>query len=377
MKTAQVILNRMEISAGDLQKIMSINPQLVFAFGSTKFFTDSKFLASLAHKLPNTHIVGCSTAGEISSLGIDDGTLVLTSVHFEKARVRVHCVPHQGLGHSMTAGEKLGAELNAADLKGLLVLAPGTNINGDSLIQGLQSKLAKGTTITGGLAGDGGQFQKTYSICNDKISSDIALAVGFYGQGFDIQFGTFGGWQPAGEPLKVTKAIGNLLLELDGKPALDVYKKFLGDAASEPGITLSHPFAILSSNKANPGTIRTPLGMNEANRSLVMGGDIPSGAMVSMMRADTSNLVQGAGTAAKTAMENAKAGTSLAIIISCVGRKLILGKDVIQEYNAVKAIIKCTNIAGFYSNGEIAPSGFVDDCRLHNQTMTITRFQEL
>lgn len=379
MKTQQVKLNKTNFSADDFKDLSSLNPQLVTVFGAVKYFEDLTLGKKLKEYFKDAHIIGCSTAGEISEDGVFDETLIVTAVHFKNPHFKSFYSSISKLDESSIAGEKLATGIVQQDLNGLFVLGQGVNINGSALISGIHSKVGGKVVITGGLAGDGGAFKKTYVLSNELVSSEIIACVALYGTDVKLGFGSMGGWEPFGPPRKVTKASSNILFELDGEPALEIYKKYLGAHAKDlPSSGLLFPFAILKNETDQSGLIRTILGVNEQDGSLVFAGDIPQNGFLRLMHSKNSGLVSGAEQAARKAwnMQDKAQNNEFSILVSCVGRKLVMGHDVDDEVDAVKNILKNSLVTGFYSYGEICPHTVVDDCKLHNQTMTITRFIE-
>lgn len=325
-------------------------------------------------------VLGCSTAGEISQDGVFDDSAVMTAVRFDSdVKVTTGLAPVGG-DEGLSAGRSMGETMKAVNLKSVFVLGQGIGINGSALSEGLKSMLGSDTTITGGLAGDAGAFQQTWVLLNDKVYSDHVAALGFAGEKLEVAYGSKGGWQAFGPVRRVTRAEKNVLFELDGEPALDVYKKYLGDKASElPASGLLYPFCILSDNETETGLTRTILGIDEATGSLTLAGDVANNGQLRLMHTDNDGLVSGAGQAAKQANSMLAASDSegLALMVSCVGRKLVLGTDVDEEVDAVRDGFNGeTVLAGFYSYGEICPFLSKEDCQLHNQTMTITYLRE-
>lgn len=380
MKTAQVKLNKVTIAQADLNKVLAINPHLVTVFGATKYFEDKTLGKCLKEFFPNAQIIGCSTAGEISEDGVTDNSLVISGVHFNTPQLKSSFATYTGLDGSKAGGEALAKNLAAADLNGLFVIGQGLDINGSELIAGLKQHLSNEVIITGGLAGDAADFKKTFVLCNEHVEQNILAGIGFYGKNVRIGFGSMGGWEPFGPVRRVTQAKANVLYSLDGEPALGVYKKYLGDHAKGlPGTGLLFPFALLKENGDQTGLIRTILAVDEAAGSLTFAGDIPENSIVRLMTARNNNLVNGASGAAQWALStlgDEKPQDAFAILVSCVGRKLVMADDIEDEVDAVKSIMQTGIVTGFYSYGEICPFGYVADCKLHNQTMTVTYFSE-
>lgn len=378
MKTAQIVLKKSDLTKEDLTPISQINAQLIFIFGSVNYLNSPNLGVLIKNNFPKATVIGCSTAGEISNGGVTDNTLVITGCQFSSASLKSTFVNCSSMEQSEASGIELGKKLNSKDLKSIFVLAPGTNINGSSLVSGLRQELGNDIIITGGLAGDGGEFKKTYTFLNGVASDNQIVAIGFYGDSLKIGYGSMGGWKPFGPSRRVTKVSGNVLYELDGEPALEVYKRYLGDKADElPAAGLRFPFAILNDNEDETGLIRTILGIDEKAGSLTFAGDIPANCLVRLMHTDNDGLINGAEGAAKETLNKNKSKEGIGLLVSCVGRKIVMGDDIEEEIEAVQNVFGTNGVlTGFYSYGEICPFSGYSECKLHNQTMTITWLSE-
>ncbi|MFT6936226.1 MAG: hypothetical protein ACJA1N_000521, partial [Saprospiraceae bacterium] len=205
------------------------------------------------------------------------------------------------------------------------------------------------------------------------------VTVGLYGDSYYIGYGSVGGWDSFGPKRLVTKSDANVLYELDGQSALELYKRYLGDKAKElPGSALLFPLSIqLEENSKS--LVRTILSIDEDSQSMIFAGDIPEGATVRLMKANFDKLIDGAFEAAESGYKVWN-GTppDLAILISCVGRKLVLDQRIEEEIESVHEVIgEAIPTIGFYSYGEISPFAGYLNCELHNQTMTITLIGEV
>jgi len=367
-------------TAVDLVDLASIDPQLVLVFGSVALISHPDLLESLRRGFPDAELAGCSTAGEISDDGVCDDQLILTAVHFNHPGVRVVHTDLLGMSDSEEAGLRLARQLSVPDLHSAVVFSPGVQVNGSALIEGLIKALAPGVKLSGGLAGDGAEFKKTYTLSRQAVSSEQVVALGFTSSRLELRHGSLHGWKPFGPARKVSRCEGNVLHELDGSPALNVYKAYLGSYADGlPGSGLLFPFEMLSESHEATGLIRTILAVDEASGSLTLAGDISQGCYLRLMHATTNSLVEGAHEAAEAAAMDVPLGTQhLALLVSCVGRKLVMGNRVDEEVEAVAGVLgNNVRIAGFYSYGEISPGpegrAIAD---LHNQTMTVTHLLE-
>lgn len=350
---------------------------LVLAFGDARIVASGKWMEEVARRHPGAEIVGCSTAGEIRGGEVTDDALVTTAIRFEATRVAVRSVEARSGESSFEAGARLASSLDAVGLAHVMVLSEGKGVNGSALVAGMTSRLPASVAITGGLAGDGPRFERTFVAAGGRVGESIIAAIGFYGARLRVGFGSLGGWDPFGPERLVSRANGNVLAELDGQPALALYKKYLGEHASGlPATGLLFPLSVRTPDGRS--FVRTILAVDEIAQTLTFAGDVPEGAYARLMKANFDRLVDGAAGAARTSQSSMGGATpELAVLISCVGRKLVLKQRTEEEVDAVRAVIgERVVVTGFYSYGEICPSAPDANCELHNQTMTITTFSE-
>ena len=366
------------LPTGDtLAALQALQPTLLLVFGSADWL--QRVAGPLAETCPKALRMGCTTAGEISGDGVTDGTCVITAVRLDRCTAVQVSTPLAGMADSADAGRRLARQLPAEGLRAVIVLGQGVAINGSALIVGMADVLGPQIPITGGLAGDNAAFTETWVLNQSGVHRDQLVCVGIYGAALQFSHGSFGGWSPFGPARKVTRCEHNVLYELDGEPALDVYKRYLGEHARDlPASGLLFPFAMLGSDHTEIGLIRTILGVDEASGSLTLAGEIDPQGYLRLMHAGTDALVEGAEAAAQAAREMQSGdGQGLALLVSCVGRKLVMGGRVDEEIEAVADVFgQGACIAGFYSNGEISPFTGNLECKLHNQTMTITHIAE-
>jgi hypothetical protein len=352
---------------------------LVVAFGAAKLFDAPGPLADLARAYPQAHIVGCSTAGEIFGTRLLDDSLAVAVARFDNVEVATAVAPIPSPVESRTAGRALAHQLARPGLRAVLVFSDGLQVNGSELAAGLNEVLGPDVVVTGGLAGDGTRFGSTWAIVDGQPRSGWVCAAGLYGDRLRFGHGSRGGWDGFGPVRRVTRATGNVLYELDGTPALRLYREYLGELATGlPAAGLLFPLALRGAGAEQKHLVRTILAVDEANQSLTFAGDVPEGACVQLMRASLERLVDGASDAA--AMIDcvpANGSPVLAIAVSCVGRRLVLGQRTEEEIEAtLDQLPPATQQIGFYSYGELSPFAATGACDLHNQTMTLTTIGE-
>lgn len=369
-----------------LKDLPGISPlasaNLVLVFGSIKRFNEGKLQGFLKSRYPTAQVVGCTTSGEISPNGVFDDSIQITAIQWEKTVQRVAQTKMSGMQSSFEAAAGLAKQLKADTLRTVLVISDGLNVNGSELLKGFQSVLGD-IPIVGGLAGDGGAFVKTLQLYNDTVSDNLVIAVGLYGSALITASGALGGWKPYGPPRTVTKSEKNVVFEMDGKPALPLYRMYIGEAFSKglPGTGLKFPLAVIEEGKRDVEKIRTLLAIDTKNNSLTFAGNVEEGETVRLCQTNHDRLVDGAGAAANLVMDGLSANktnqTGLALCVSCVGRKGVMAELVGDEIKLVQQILgPQTSLTGFYSYGELAPRPNTTDSVLHNQTMTIGYLSE-
>ncbi|MEH3079347.1 MAG: FIST C-terminal domain-containing protein [Quadrisphaera sp.] len=354
---------------------------LVLLFGDSDLLDGGSAAAAAVREVVGAHptsvVVGCSTAGQVLGGELADEALTVCVVSFSASRVALETSPVTA-GTSAQVGRDLGRGLRARgdDLAWVLVLADGLDVNGTALAGGLADGAGDGVLVTGGLAGDGDRFERTWVLVDGRPVAASACAVGVYGSGVEVGSGSRGGWSALGPERSVTRSEGSVLLELDGRPALDLYREYLGERAQGlPGTALLFPLQVRAPQQPDRELVRTVLGVDDETRSMTFAGDVPQGSVVQLMRTTTGDLVQAAGEAAAGAALPAGAPV-LALAVSCVGRRLLLGRRTEDELDAVADQLgEGDALVGFYSYGELAPAGRTG-CDLHNQTMTVTLLRE-
>jgi hypothetical protein len=380
MQIKQVhIQGKMDMNRFD--PLLEIQPDVIMVFGDARFFEDYQLGTNLQQKFPQALIIGCSTAGEIVNDAVYDNTLVATALASPDGQWFLTSAQLEDASRSLQAGEKVGRDMASYGPHFVFVVAPGLKINGSD---GLMAELGPDVILTGGLAGDGLNFRKTYVLGNATVSNDQIIALGLKDPTIEISYGTQGGWQPFGPYRQVTRAKNNILYELDGKSALALYKKYLGDKAKDlPGSGLLYPLDVIEKQGDEDSKVRSILDINEADGSITLAGDVCEGHQVRLMHAKTESLIEGARRAGQDAsgnlaLSNAVTSPALGILVSCIGRKVVMGDDVDEEVRIVKdAFGGDPVLTGFYSYGEICP--FSQKNRrstLHNQTMTVTRLTQ-
>jgi hypothetical protein len=353
-------------------------PGIVFVFGAKRLLQDDELTDELRQRFAGAAVIGCSTSGEIVGDEVVDDSLIATAVTFDHTRLRTASAAIADAKSSRQVGAELARQLDDPSLRHVFVVSDGLNVNGSDLARGLASGLADTVSITGGLSGDGTDFAETWVLTRELAGPHQAAAVGLCGDALRVGYASMGGWQPFGLRRTVSRAEGNVLYELDGRSALDLYKSYLGEHAEQlPGSALLFPL-VVSDQHGSEGVVRTVLSVDEQAGSMTFAGDIPQGGTAQFMKTNVNALVDGATAAAEASLIGLGGRRpDLALLVSCVGRKLVMKQRIEEEVEAIRGVFgPGTSIAGFYSYGELCPFSEGGECRLHNQTMTITALAE-
>jgi hypothetical protein len=355
---------------------------LVLYFGTRSVLEDGERFQELRRRFPGARLVGCSTGGQISDDGISDDDVAAVTLRFEATPLRIASAPVPGPERSRDCGEAIGQALRADDLAGIFILSDGLNVNGSELVAGITDTVGRKVPLTGGLAGDGAKFEETLVGADCPPASGIIAAVGFYGSAVRFGHGSAGGWDEFGPRRRVTRSRGNVLYKLDGEPALDLYERYLGEEEAKelPGAGLLFPLLIRDPQRSDSDVVRTILAIDRTARSMTFAGDVPEGWVAQLMRGNFDRLAAGAADAAgqaRSGLGNSGDRDGVAVLVSCIGRRLLMGQRTAEEIEAAGLELG-PHLArvGFYSYGEISPHAASGVCQLHNQTMTVTAITE-
>ena len=355
-----------------------IQADIVFLFGERESIKKKELYYDLKKLYPHADIVGCSSSGNILGETISESPAIAMAISFERGSVHISIKDFTKEDNQNLISQELVESLPKEKLKHIFLLSDGLNMNGSSLAKGANNAIPHPVSMTGGLAGDGTSFEETWVIANEEAKQNRVVAVGFYGESLSVESGCYGGWNEFGMLRKITKSTNNIVYEIDGKPALALYKKYLGTYAKDlaDGSALNFPMNIRTHSDDIPIT-RSVLSIDEENQALIFAGDVPEGSFAKLMRTSVDDLIDGSEIAAKQ-IRKVNNKTALGLVVSCVGRRLVLKQLTDEELEIIKEILgENINLVGFYSYGELASfSSDLFSCKLHNQTMTLTVIYE-
>lgn len=379
-----------EASLSDKVSVKTLSKaQLILVFGTRRAFEEDLpgeegHLSLLRKAAPQAIITGTTTGTAIEGRSLNEAGWSGIALSFEKVRIRHASVKLQTKAKSYEAGKDLAKSLCAPDLRYILLLSPGLDVDGSALIDGVSEGVGENVIITGGLAGDGAAFEKTYVLNADSVSSNDIVAVALYGEALRVGAATGGGWKAFGPEREVTSAVGTVLKTLDDGPALDLYETYLGEEAAQlPASALMFPLKIHDPDHPTREVVRTVLSIDRSAKTLTFAGSIPQNWPARLMRGQPDHLVSGAEAAIDRALSHLRIHDpdlepQLCLTVSCVGRRLLMGQRTLDEVEAVGQRLDADTVQfGFYSYGEIAPYPDYSTAGLHNQTMCLTLLSEV
>jgi hypothetical protein len=350
--------------------------QLVFVFGSRTLLSSIGFYDEIRNCYPKAQIMMNSTSGEIIDTQVNDDTISLTAIRFDNTKLKTISVNISDYSNSESAGQFIAQSLTPSNITNILVFADGQLVDGKKLVLGLENRIKNPVVISCGLANKGNKFQKTLLGLNEQPCTGKIIAVGFYGEHLTVSHGRMDGWEEFGNEIQITKSNKNTIIELNHEPALKIYSQFVNKhMPSSEGQSLLFPVSI-KSNDTQPSVYRKIKSINEDEKSITFDGDVPEGSYIKMMRANFDSLINGASAAANKSAKSIPK-PDLAIVISNIGRKIILSKRIEEEVEVIREVLgESTAITGFYSYGDISFSQRDAKSEFNNQSMTITTMLE-
>lgn len=333
-------------------------------------------------------LIGCTTDGEIRDAGVRTGSAVLGGIRSDHIDFTVAIAEHIG-EDSERAGREIALGLPRS-VRYIQLLSDGLTGNGSAMLRGIASVLGAHIPVSGGTAGDSGRFVRTWQLANGRVLTDAAVAIGFSGD-FRVGTGLGSGWAPIGLAKTVTRAEGNILYELNGEPALEVYERFLGHhAAKLPQVGVEYPLMIAGipaasrdyptihmagdPDESGLNLLRATMSVNRRDGSITFAGDIAEGATVYLTCGDRDAIQEAAGAAAQIALEGlGNARPAMIFCYSCMARKIVLGRHTGEELERIRAAVgKPIPMIGFYTYGEYCRARADGPSFLHNETATVS-----
>jgi hypothetical protein len=356
-------------AAAELLDQLGRQPDLVLAFASVAYDPQAVLDGLYARLDPGVPLVGCSSYAEINSDEALSRSVTVMGLVLEGIEVRTYRAAVTG-GDSRGLGRRLGAEIAAFGPDLVITFPDGVHVNSTPYLLGLQEHLGDRFPIVGGVAADMATFTRTHELHHREALTGHAVAVALKGA-LEIAAVAKSGFHPIGVARKVTRVENaKAVIELDGQPALGLYKDYLGLAGADLQTAgLEFPLGIAGSSDAADPIVRAVQGVDEARSALLCSGDVPEGADVRMMRGTKDDLIQGAAAAVDAALQKVP-DPSVALFFDCMGRKLVLGARYKEELAAVvERLGAAVPKIGFYTYGELALAEGIS--RHHDETFTM------
>lgn len=330
----------------------------------------------------DTLLAGCSDAGEITTAGPVAKHVAVMALATQDINWAVGV--GQGADKDSFQAGKEAAEQAVKKAKGplslFIMLLDGLAENGAAAVRGAQKVLGKDFPIMGGSAGDDFLFKQTFEYHDKEVLTKSIVGIGLAGK-FSFGVGVKHGWEPIGLPMKVTKAQGAKLIEVNDRPALSIYEDYFGRKADElikePIARMAYTYPLGMSVEGNPEFLIRAVVIADEKGEISCAAEIPKGSEIRLMIGDTDKAIKAAKEAAENALSQLEGATPKAIFVfNCVARYKLLGPKIKEEIGAIQNVLgKDVPLIGFYTYGEIAPLGGVlgEDCRsvFHNETMTL------
>jgi|SRR3989338_2325190 len=361
-------------------------PNILLVFSSVKY-DQEKTLAGIHSVVKGVLVVGCSTAGEITTQGPAKRHSVVVMA-LKSPDVKFFAGVGENIaGNPREAGKRAADEVKKVamgeKIKAFMMFPDVLAGNGADIVRGVLDSLGAHFPVIGGAPGDDFQFKKTYQYLNHRVYSGAVIGLGIAGN-VKIGIGVKHGWVPIGMPQKVTKSSGAVLHELNGKPAIKIYEDYFGEKEA----------AVLKTETLAKLAITYPLGMRvegsdellirdpitvDKNGSITCAAEVPEGSEIRLMIGSREEAVKVAKQAAENAVKQLEGAVPKAVIIfNCIARNKLFGERSGEEIDAIKEAIG-TNVPliGFYTYGEQAPLGGeikdINKCNpaFHNETVVI------
>jgi hypothetical protein len=368
-----------DASQAAISKI-SRNPDMLWVFSAIRY-DQQTLLNGIVSVAGGAPIIGCTTDGEISTIGLSLNSVVVLA--WASDNIRLHTAQVEYISKdSHVAGAALAEKFQGLNSPYIQIFSDGLSGNADQILQGIKTRLGDHIKIAGGTAGDGAMFKQTYQYHNDRVLSDSLVGVAFEGD-FHFATGVGCGWFPVGLSKEVTKAVDNVVYELDGQPALQVYEKFLGKhARSLPTVGVEYPLGVMGGygdiEDNSYFLCRATMGVDPQAGSITFAGDVPQGAKVKMTMGNDADIIGAVEKAAQSALNelqrhNPAVKPKVIFLYSCMARRIVLGSKTGEEILAIQKIVGGdVPIIGFYTYGEFAPIDNHGHSYFHNETATLT-----
>ncbi len=348
-------------------------PQAALLFAGIDF-EHQDLLDAINEAWPGIQLIGCTTDGELSSCqGFKEDSISLLLLASDTIEFTT------GLGREVSQGAEAACSRAVAEARAKTTLEPSVCIAtpesltgaGQQIVVALAKALGDNVTLSGGAAGDQMRLVRTLQFFGREVVSDGVPILLLSGP-LVHSMGVGHGWKPVGEPGVITRSDGCVVYEIDGAPAIDFYRRFLGDQFKpKPEFPL-----VIVNDDGEPEYLReTPGDIDEHTGAITYLADLPEGARVQVSITDRAAILDGCAESIRRALQGFPdtKKPEAAIIVSCAARRLLLGTKTGEEFRILKESIGDeVPFCGFYTYGEIGPQE-TDRTKsiMHHETFTI------
>ena len=304
-------------------------------------------------------INGLQTEGEIALLLLD-----LSREHY---KILFENIKGKELGETASKLAKEASNLYSNPsfiLCSTGMTAQGEYFDGETFIKNINKDIDPDQLYFGGMAGDDWTFSGSYLFTKQGETDYGMAALVFDADKVSLDGMAITGWKPMGITRKVTRSEGTMLYTIDGKPAVEMYYKYLGQAEKLGDesfdmfhdLSLHYPFIV----KRDSGeiTLRSPLRIDESKQALVMDSEMPEGTEFWFTVPPDLDISEEITNRASELKDEKGADADALIIFSCAGRPPVLGPLVTVENDGLADVWNAP-MAGFFTYGEYgrAPGG--------------------
>ncbi|QDT05737.1 FIST N domain protein [Rubripirellula lacrimiformis] len=349
---------------------------LVLVFAACEFCTDQDPLLEIQNAYPNSAVAGCGTRGQVFEGDLQTQSISVGIIRFRSTTIKTAFAPVESFDQSRQAGVKLAEGIADPLLSGVLLFADGLLTEATDLVRGIQEVLPPNIPIAGGMASDH-SLEHTWVYQQGQAVHGMACAIGLIGDKVEMACATGGGWKLIGEERTATRTSHKTIFEIDGRPALDVYKEHIGPEAIAglPQSVIRFPIALKMDLHE---VVRDVMGFDEETGAMHLAGDAPQGIGIQFMTTTPEEILDGVDEAVERLLMQTLGvnADALCVCISCSGRGEILGDQTSEEPRLLQELLgKDVKQVGMYAFGEISTttSGYPQN---HNQTMTVAIIRE-
>jgi hypothetical protein len=348
--------------------------ELVVVYPSVRYDL-SKLVAAVRSVTGDTALVGATSSGHFNGANLIEpargvAVLAMTAGRYRFGVASVGQLSADGV----VAGERLARA--ARDAAGprtphatVLLFSDGLAVEQQELVVGIHKVTGAAVPVVGGAAGDDRRLMETFVLHNDSVLANAATAV-WIGSDQPVPVAVGHGWHAIGLPMLVTKVDGQIVHEIAGRPARDVFEEYFRsgyveaiDPIRHSGYYSTHAFGLIEPDGSQ--LIRSVfLGEDGLVRTLV---PLPDYSAIQIVECDEDSLLQTSELVAEQAINGRQRDISLLLVFSCVARLDVLGRRGAEEARRLQAVAGAIPIFGIYTYGEFARTRSV--AGYHNTTI--------